>query len=337
MMYPVLFFLQDLDSIKELLQWLEKSYVFNSLKINYEKSEVCGIGSKKGAVRAFSYLSSVDLATESIKILGCHHSYNKQLAENRNFLDAISDIQNTLSLLGKIQIFNTLGVSKIPYVSSMTQVPKNLVNELKTIQLNFLWNSKTPKIKHSTLIADYSEGGLKSVDIDSKLKAMKLTWVKKLSDNNDHPWKIIPSNCFILPNGESIFHRNFQSNVSFNLEISNLPLFYKEIVELWLEFSSQKIDTNSTSHSESLWYNSHIRINNDTLFIWEFHLAGINKVGDFYESDGELERFDQLSQNNIPKEMYFKWMQLTDAIASFWKRSLMLHDQLTENSTSTRV
>ena len=62
---------------------------------------------------------------------------------------------------------------------------------------------------------------------------MKLTWVKRLSDNYNHPWKIIPSNCFILPNGESIFHRNFRSNVSFNLEVSKLPPFYKEIVELW--------------------------------------------------------------------------------------------------------
>ena len=116
-----------------------------------------------------------------------------------------------LSLLGKIQIFNTLGISKILYVSSMTQVPKNLVNELKKIQIDYLWNSKTPKIKHSTLIANYSEGGLKSVAIESKINAMKLTWVKRLSDNNNHPWKIIQSNCFILPNGESIFHRNFRS------------------------------------------------------------------------------------------------------------------------------
>ena len=84
---------------------------------------------------------------------------------------------------------------------------------------------KDSRIKQSTLIADHSEGGLKSVDIESKLKAVKLKCIKRLSDNNDHPWKVIPSNCFILPNGKSIFHRNFPSNVSFNLEISKLPLF----------------------------------------------------------------------------------------------------------------
>ena len=247
-----------------------------------------------------------DLTAESI-ILGCHHSYNKQLAENRIFLGVISDFQNILnlwcmkglSLLGKIQIFNTLSVSKILYVSSMTQVPKHLVNELKTIQTNFLWNSKTPKIKRSALLADNSEGGLKSAEIESKLKAMKLTWIKRLSDNNDHSWKVILSNCFILPNGESIFHRNFLSNVSFNVEISKVPLFYKEIAELWSELSFQKIDTNSTSHSESLWYNSRIRINNDTLFIREFHLVEINKVGDLYESYGKFR--DQLFNYRTPQ------------------------------------
>ena len=68
------------------------------------------------------------------------------------------------------------------------------------------------------------------------------------------------------------------------------------------------------------------------MFIREFHLAGINKVGDLYEYDGKLKTFDQLSQNNLPKEMYFKWMQLIDAIPSCWKRFLMFQDQLTENS-----
>ena len=75
----------------------EKSYFFNSLKINYEKSEVWH-WLKERAVGTFSDLSSIDLTTQSIKILGCHHSYNKQLAEKRNFLGVISDMQNILSL-----------------------------------------------------------------------------------------------------------------------------------------------------------------------------------------------------------------------------------------------
>ena len=44
----VSYFLKDIDSVKELLKLLEQSSQFTSLKVNNDKSEICGIGSKKG-------------------------------------------------------------------------------------------------------------------------------------------------------------------------------------------------------------------------------------------------------------------------------------------------
>ena len=71
------------------------------------------LAQKKGAIGAFSNFRYVDLTTETLNILGCHHSYNRQLAENRKFIGLIFDIQNilclwsieSLSLPGKIQFF----------------------------------------------------------------------------------------------------------------------------------------------------------------------------------------------------------------------------------------
>ena len=57
----------------------------------------------------------------------------------------------------------------------------------------FLWNSGTVKIKHSTLISEYGNGGIKSVDIEARLKATRLTWVRRLCDDSHHAWKIIPT------------------------------------------------------------------------------------------------------------------------------------------------
>ena len=135
------YFLQNLKSIKELLQLLKYSEQFTSLKVNYEKSEICGVGSKKGVMGAFSNITSVDIVNDTVKILGCHHSYNKQLADDRNFLDTVANIQSVLnlwswrglSLLGKIQIFRTLGISKIQYLAPMSRVPDRIIQELKTI------------------------------------------------------------------------------------------------------------------------------------------------------------------------------------------------------------
>ena len=158
---------------------------------------------------AFSNITSVDIVNDTVKILGCHHSYNKQLADDRNFLDTVANIQSVLnlwswrglSLLVKIQIFKTLGISKIQYLASMSHVPDRIIEELKTIQSRFLWNSSTPEIKHSTLIGDYAEGGLKNVDINTKLKALKLTWVRRQSDDNYHPWKVLPREYLALVEG----------------------------------------------------------------------------------------------------------------------------------------
>ena len=83
-----------------------------------------------------------------MKILGYHHIYNKELAEERNFVKALSDIQNVLnlwsmrglSLLGRFQVLKALGISKIEYISSMAYVPKKSIDELEKLQENFCGN-----------------------------------------------------------------------------------------------------------------------------------------------------------------------------------------------------
>ena len=77
------------------------------------------------------------------------------------------------------------------------KVPSKLViDQLNTSHKNFIWNNKRPTIKHSTLIADYCEGGYKDVNIENKIVALKIKWVTKLLDSNFHLWKIIPNLLF---------------------------------------------------------------------------------------------------------------------------------------------
>ena len=48
---------------------------------------------QKGVIGAFSQFRIVNLINDSVKILGCHHSYNSQLANDRNFCDTIKRFQ----------------------------------------------------------------------------------------------------------------------------------------------------------------------------------------------------------------------------------------------------
>ena len=66
---------------------------------------------------------------------------------------------------------------------------KQSLDQLNIVLKSFIWDNKKPKIKHSTLIADYSE----AVGIETKVSALKVTWVKMLLNSNFHSWKIIPT------------------------------------------------------------------------------------------------------------------------------------------------
>ena len=96
--------------------------------------------SQKFAV--LSQFRIVNLINDSVKILGCHQSYNSQLANDKNFCDTIKKISSVLnlwqmrdlSLLGRVQI----GFPKILYFASVANIPPRTVEELSSIQNKFI-------------------------------------------------------------------------------------------------------------------------------------------------------------------------------------------------------
>ena len=73
----------------------------------------------------------------------------------------------------------------------MIAPPKQFIDEATRVQKEFIWDNKRPKIKPCTLIGDYAVGGYKSVDIGAKFYALKFIWIKKLLEDDFHPWKSI--------------------------------------------------------------------------------------------------------------------------------------------------
>ena len=188
-------FLRNLSSLKVLLQTFEKFERVLSQKLNLDKSEICGIGVKTGVQMAFCGCKTVNLNISTIKILGVHLSNNEQLAENINFVDTVNQVekilgiwsQRSLTLSGRIVSFKALALSKIVYVASLVVVLEKILNKLESIHKNFIWKGKKPKIKHSSIIADYTDGRQKDVDISAKIKALQPVWVRRLFEENFHP------------------------------------------------------------------------------------------------------------------------------------------------------
>ena len=151
---------------------------FSSLKLNKEKSEACLIDSKKHDKDKPLNCRWINPTDDKMCSLGIYHSYGPS---KHNFLDLVQKLREclqvwklrSLSLAGKILVFNTLALSKSIYVAT--------IDEANRVHKKFIWDNKRPKIKHCTLIGNYSVGGYKSVDVETKFYALKFIWIKKTS------------------------------------------------------------------------------------------------------------------------------------------------------------
>ena len=295
------FFVKNKKSVIEILNTLNEFSIFSGLKPNKSKCEIVGAGSMNGVKMALCGMKSINLNFETIKILGTHFSYNKKLEQEKNFYEHINKIQNVLniwrmrdlSLEGKITVFKSLAISKIVHLTLITTTNNSIINQLEKIQKEFVWNGKTAKIKHNTLCSTYENGGLKNVDIKTKIASLQCSWIKRLYDDNFHEWKIIPSNII-----QKYLGKNFKFHNSMDIEsslVSKFPIYYQEIFKKWKQNFSFSSTVPSAVLSESLWFNSNIVIGKKPAYFHRFSHKNINFVGQLYEN-GKLKNWDNLQQ-----------------------------------------
>ena len=95
----------------------------------------------------------MNLVNDKIPILGTYISYNKQLADQCNFVNVTTDTKNILSifrlrglsLAGRIQVFKALSLSKAVFICTMKPFSKKFVDDLNVIQKDFICRGRKPK------------------------------------------------------------------------------------------------------------------------------------------------------------------------------------------------
>ncbi len=139
-----------------------------------------------------------------MRILGIYYSHNEKIMHDYNVAGKIGKIKallnswhaRGLTMMGKIMIVKSLGISQIVYQLINTQVPKKSLEEIDKMIYQYLWNYEEGKghkvkIRRTILIQDYTRGGLKSPDIYVMAKNLKLKWILRLQEQTDALWKRI--------------------------------------------------------------------------------------------------------------------------------------------------
>ena len=208
-----------------------------------------------------------------------------------NFVETVNQVekilgiwfQRSLTLSGRIVLFKALALSKIVYVASLVVVPERILNKLESIHKNFISKGKKPKIKDSSIIADYTDRGQKDVDISVKIKALQLVWARQLFEENFHPWKLSPLNSLSSIGINLLFHSNLHLVVDFP---RCLPNFYKTIIQHWIQFARYVPSNASEVMSECLWLNRFIKSSNKSFIMKTFSSKGVEHVSDILSEKG---------------------------------------------------
>ena len=153
--------------ILELMNKLNTFSNFSGLKPNWTKCEITGIGVLSRVQVALCGIKCVNLNNETVKTLGVHFLYNKNLEQDKNFYHIVKTENilrlwciRQLTLEGRITLFKFLAISKVILLLLITKHHNNTIDITYKIQKNYIWQGKKAKIRHSTLCNGYEKGGL---------------------------------------------------------------------------------------------------------------------------------------------------------------------------------
>ena len=121
--------------------------------------------------------------------------------------------QRCLSLHGKSVVANMLALSGLWYAGSVLPTNSSIVKRINAALFKFIWSGKRELVSRRSMYLGKSDGGFSVVDVESKVMALHIQWVKRF---------------FLTPNKWAAFF-NFFINRSFGVEareVLKFPAYY---------------------------------------------------------------------------------------------------------------
>ena len=177
--------LSDLDSVGYIFIITERFSKYSGLNINIEKSQLVFIGPWRIKPNV-PY--EVEIIEASFNMLGIYLGSDKIECNNKNIIEKTKRMSTKLNIwslrgmtiLGKVLISKSMGISNIVYSLSCVSSKDNDIDKAQTIVNKFIWSNKPVKIKHTALIASFDNAGINSTDLHTMKRSLRLAWIGRL-------------------------------------------------------------------------------------------------------------------------------------------------------------
>ena len=223
-----------------------------------------------------------------------------------------------LTLFGRITIIKSLALSKfVSLFLSLPNPPMELIKELEVMFFKFLWNAGPDRITRKLVIKNLSSGGLRMSHIYSFIKALKISWLRRvIQQANNTTWYILNPIDFdkVLSLGGE-YARNLAVNIR--------NPFWKDILISWADFSKEvKFEEIKYILSSPIWFNTHLR-NGNNLYVNNWYNKGIKTNGDILDDNGNFYTFDQLKEIYRVRGTFLSYENILQKIPNQWKNIII--------------
>lgn len=277
---------ENMESVKKVMEKIQYYCDGTGAKINEEKTVYMKFGGVVELAGVFKFME-----VQEIKILGVVLAKNEKVAVDNMWEGIVGGMERRLifwrsrflSLRGKILIVNLLMLSKMWYVLHVMPLPNWVLKRIKKSVLEFLWDKKPPRIAYCTLIGQLDEGGMGLVDVEQKMKSMRVKVVKKYLDRtNKAEWKISMgfylNKCGNFKLGDNILWMKLK-----NWMLEGIPGFYQEVLSAWRLFLTE-VDFNPKGRevvlNQPLFLNGKIKLQEQDIYFRKWMQVGILKIRD---------------------------------------------------------
>ena len=319
-------FLTDIVSLANSISIFNNFGECSGLKLNLQKTEIIPIGkAQNNIINLPDHLNLIKIKHGPFKALGVWYSYNHEevlklnLEERIKKLNTILNIwrSRSLSLKGKITIIKTLAIPQIQFLFNMIYIPDNIIKQIDELVYSFLWNSKPPKIKKSTIIAPIKEGGLGMIDTHTIHQAAKISWIRRLFHTTDAKWKTLMLHML------NVDIKNLNKNPGVQVSNNAKTNYHAQILKAWYTVIDHPTKTTYDILNQHVAHNQYIKIQGRPITSHNFKINLDNvKVNDLVNNQGKFLTIEEINQKMHCNLKPLQFLSLQSSIPKIWKEKL---------------
>ena len=317
------------NSLRAALKICEDFEGVSGLKLNKSKTNVMWIGGNK--YRRDSLCEDCGLNwTRQVNYLGveigplltnmAEYNYAVRIRKLKNLLNPW--VKRGITPFGRLHLIKSMALSQLVYLMSVLEKPcRRMLKELETIMFNFIWNGKRDRIKRSTMKNLRSAGGLQVPDPSTQADSLKVTWIKRFMNGDNHAkWKRLLETKFLVGRNLVIFECKLSRRA---LECKLPNKFWRETYLAWRKIAESEMTSDESRLNEAMWLNRDLNLE-DKKGIPKKQLCnkGVLRINDIY--NGDARRLMTVSELNEKYNFgnFLSWHAILKSIPREWKEGL---------------